>query len=455
VEPPEVQYAKSGDVSIAYSVVGDGPFDLVFVSGWVFSALEYAWEGPPAAFFRRLASFSRLIVFDKRGTGLSDRTTGIPDLETRMDDIRAVMEAAGSKRAAIIGVSEGGPMTLLFAATYPERTAAVILYGCGVSYVRTEDYPWANSQEDWDEFIREMSAKSETREWLQKGLELEAPSVTHDDAVRRWWRTWVLTSASPGAVVALWRMNMGIDARHALPAIRVPSLVLHREDDKVYDVAEARYMAERIPNAKLVELPGEDHAWWVEPENIAQEVHRFLDGIWDSGEWDIVESDRVLATVLFTDIVDSTAKLAELGDHRWKELLQQHHALVRRELIRFSGREIDTAGDGFFASFDGPARAIRCACAITKAISDLALAVRTGLHTGECELVDGKVGGIAVHIGARVAAEAAPGEVLVSSTVKDLVAGSGIQFRQRGVVALKGVPDEWRLYAVEPASTID
>jgi pimeloyl-ACP methyl ester carboxylesterase len=344
VEPPEVQYAKSGDVSIAYSIVGNGPFDLVFVSGWVFSALEYAWEGPPEAFFRRLASFSRLIVFDKRGTGLSDRTTGMPDLETRMDDIRAVMEAVGSKRTAIIGVSEGGPMTLLFAATYPERTAAVILYGCGVSYVRTEEYPWANSQEDWDEFIREMSANGETREWLQEALELEAPSVAHDNAVKRWWRTWVLTSASPGAVVALWRMNMGIDARHSLPAIRVPSLVLHREGDKVYDVAEARYMAERIPNVKLVELPGEDHAWWIEPETIAQEAHRFLDGIWDSGEWNVVESDRVLATVLFTDIVDSTAKLAELGDHRWKELLQQHHALVRREPRCRIGNPVSSAG---------------------------------------------------------------------------------------------------------------
>jgi pimeloyl-ACP methyl ester carboxylesterase/class 3 adenylate cyclase len=454
VEPPEVRYAKSGEVSIAYSVVGDGPFDLVFVGGWVFSALEYAWEGPPAAFFRRLASFSRLIAFDKRGTGLSDRTAGIPDLETRMDDIRAVMESAGSKRAAIMGVSEGGPMTLLFAATYPERTAAAILYGCGVSYVRTEDYPWAHSREEWDQFIGEMSARGESQEWLQEALELEAPSVAHDEAVRRWWRTWLLTSASPGAVVALWRMNIGIDARHTLPAIRVPSLVLHRDRDKVYNVAEARYMAERIPNVELLELPGDDHGWWVDPEPIAREVDRFLHSIWDRGEWDVVESDRVLATVLFTDIVGSTAKVAELGDRRWKELIQHHHALVRRQLIRFSGREIDTAGDGFFASFDGPARAIRCACAITDAMSGLGLDVRTGLHTGECELVEGKVGGIAVHIGARVAAEAAPGEVLVSSTVKDLVAGSGIQFHERGVVALKGVPDEWRLYSVEPGSAI-
>jgi pimeloyl-ACP methyl ester carboxylesterase len=454
VEAPEVSYTKSGDVSIAYSVVGDGPFDLVFVSGWIFSALEYAWEGPPAAFFRKLASFSRLIAFDKRGTGLSDRTTGIADLETRMDDIRAVMDAVGSKRAAIMGVSEGGPMTLLFAATYPERTAAVILYGCGVSFVRTDDYPWANSREEWEQFIRQMSARGETREWLLDTLENEAPSVARDETVSQWWRRWVLTSASPGAVVALWRMNIEIDARQTLPAIRAPTLVLHRDGDRVYDVAEARYVAERIPNAELIELPGEDHAWWVHEEPIAREAQRFLSAIWDRGEWDVFESDRVLATVLFTDIVGSTAKVAELGDRRWRELLEQHHVRVRQQLVRFSGREIDTAGDGFFASFDGPARAIRCACAITEAMRDLGLDVRSGLHTGECELVEGKVGGIAVHIGARVAAEAAPGEVLVSSTVKDLVAGSGIRFRERGVVELRGVPEEWRLYSVEPVRAV-
>jgi class 3 adenylate cyclase len=249
--------------------------------------------------------------------------------------------------------------------------------------------------------------------------------------------------------VALWRNNAEIDARHTLPAIRVPALVLHRDGDKVYEIGEARYMAERIPGAEMVELPGGDHAWWVDPEPIAREIEQFLRGIWDRGEWDVVEPDRMLATVLFTDIVGSTATVAELGDRRWKELLQQHHALVRRQLVRFSGREIDTAGDGFFASFDGPARAIRCACAIAEAVRELGLGVRTGLHTGECELLDGKVGGIAVHIGARVAAEAAPGEVLVSSTVKDLVAGSGIEFRERGFVELKGVPGEWRLYSVE------
>jgi pimeloyl-ACP methyl ester carboxylesterase/class 3 adenylate cyclase len=453
VEAPEVRFAKSGDVNIAYSIVGDGPFDLVFVGGWVLSNHQVAWEGPPAAFFSRLSSFSRLILFDKRGTGLSDRSTGIPDLETRMDDIRAVMDAVESKRAAILGVSEGGPMTALFAATYPERTAAAVLYGTMASYFRSHDYPWGRTAEEWDEEIRKTAPKVGTPEWLDERQVTFAPSTTEDPAASRWWRKWVLTSSSPGAVIALRRMNTEIDVRHALPAIRVPTLVLCRTGDKWY-LPQTRYMAERIPGAELVELPGEDHGWWVNPEQIANAVEPFLRGIWDRGEWDVVESERVLATVLFTDIAGSTARLAELGDRRWRELLQQHHERVRRQLVRFSGREIDTAGDGFFASFDGPARAIRCACAISDAMEDLGLEVRAGLHTGECEVVDGKVGGIAVHIGARVAAEATPGEVLVSSTVKDLVAGSGIQFRDRGVAELKGIPGEWRLYSVERNAVI-
>jgi pimeloyl-ACP methyl ester carboxylesterase/class 3 adenylate cyclase len=452
MEAPEVRYARSGDVSIAYSVVGEGPFDLVFVSGWVLSVLESAWEGPAADTLSRLASFSRLILFDKRGTGLSDRTTGIPDLETRMDDIRAVMDAVGSKRAAIMGVSEGGPMTLLFAATYPARTAAAVLYGTGPSNVQAKDYPWGLSPEGAAEKIRVVAEKGGTQEWLDERLRTFAPSHAHDEANKRWWRRWVLTSASPGAVLALTRMNVEIDARHTLSAISVPTLVIHPVGDEVVRVEEGRYMAERIPGAEMVELPGEDHAWWFRPEEIGSEVERFLRGIWDRGEWDLVESERILATVLFTDIVGSTARLAEVGDRRWRELIQQHHALIRRQLVRFSGREIDTAGDGFFASFDGPARAIRCARAITEAVRELGLDVRVGLHTGECELLEGKVGGIAVHIGARVAAEAAAGEVLVSSTVKDLVAGSGIEFDERGVVELKGVPGEWRLYSVERTS---
>ena len=453
MEAPEVRYAKSGDVSLAYAVVGDGPFDLVFVNGWVLSALEHAWDGPPAEFFGQLSSFARLILFDKRGTGLSDRANGIPDLETRMDDIRAVMDAAASKRAAIMGFSEGGPMTLLFAATYPERCAAAILYGSKASYVWSEDYPWGLKPKQWAEDIQQEASQAGTQEWLDDWLEFFAPSMARDEEVRRWWRRWVLTSASPGAVVALRRMNSEIDARHTLAAIRVPALVIYRVGDGDYP-DQGRYMAEKIPGAESVELPGKDHAYFVDPEPIAQEVQRFLGGIWGRGEWEMVESDRVLATVLFTDIVGSTAKLAEMGDRRWHELLEQHHALVRRQLLRFSGREIGTAGDGFFATFDGPARAIRCAYSITEAVGTLGLDVRAGLHTGECELVEGKVGGIAVHIGARVAAQAGPGEVLVSSTVKDLVAGSGIRFRDRGVVELKGIPGDWRLYSVEQGAAI-
>ena len=449
MDAPEVRYAKSGDVNIAYAVVGDGPFDLVFVAGSVFSTQEYAWEGPPARFFRQLASFSRLILFDKRGTGLSDRVASIADLETRMDDVRAVMDAAGSKRAAVMGVSEGGPMTVLFAATYPERTAATILYGTGASYLRSDDYPWASTREEHLRHIEERERRWGTPEYMDYLLERFAPSMARDESARRWWARYVRTSASPRAAAQLSRMNMEIDVRHVLPTIRVPTMVLHFKDDQIFELAEARYMAERIPGAELVVLPGRDHAWFVDPEPITREVERFLRGIRERGEWDLAETDRMLATVLFTDIVGSTEKAATMGDRAWRDVLTRHHALVRRHLVRFRGREIDTAGDGFFASFDGPARAIRCALAITQGVRDLGLEVRAGLHTGECELVDGKVGGIAVHIGARVAAEAQPGEILVSNTVKDLVAGSGIPFRDRGSTALKGVPGEWRLYSVE------
>ena len=448
MDAPEVRYAKSGDVSIAYGVVGDGPFDVVFVGGWVLSTLTGpAWRGSPAEFFAGMGSFCRLILFDKRGTGLSDRDTGIPDLQTRMDDIRAVMDAVGSRRAAIVGVSEGGPMTILFAATYPERTAAVVLYGTSASNVKADDYPWGLTAAEWDEEIRRAAPLVGTSEWITERQELFAPSTLDDETARLWWREWVLTSASPSAVIALRRMNSQIDVRHALPAVRVPTLAMYRVRDGDY-VQETRYLAERIPGAELVELTGEDHGWWVDPAQIVDAIEPFLRQIWQSGEWDVVEADRVLATIMFTDIVGSTEKLTELGDRAWREILQKHHAVVRRQLVRFSGREIDTAGDGFFASFDGPARAIRCACAITDAVRDLWLAVRVGLHTGECEIVDGKAGGIAVHIGARVAGEATPGEVLVSSTVRDIVAGSGIAFEARGERALKGIPGAWRLYAV-------
>ena len=451
-----MRYARSGDVNIAYGLVGEGPFDVVFVSGSVFSSLEYAWEGPPADFFERLASFSRLILFDKRGTGLSDRTVGIPDLETRMDDVRAVMDAAGSPRAAVMGVSEGGAMTILFAATYPERTAAAILYGTAPSSIRNEDFAWDWSREEAQEYLRDFETRWATPEYLLQRLQAYAPGLAHEENVRRWWASLSRLSSSPRAAADLMRMSLDVDVRHVLPTLRVPTLVVHTVRDQVVDVRFSRYMAERIPGAEYVELPGADHIYWGESSDaVLDEVNRFLTGIWHRGEWDLVESERVLTTVLFTDIVGSTAKLGELGDRRWRELLEKHHAMVRRQLVRFSGREIDTAGDGFFASFDGPARAIRCALTVTEAVREFGIEVRAGLHAGECEVVDGKVGGIAVHIGARVAANAAPGQVLVSSTVKDLVAGSGIGFVDRGEQSLKGVPDRWRLFVVDDAGSLE
>jgi pimeloyl-ACP methyl ester carboxylesterase/class 3 adenylate cyclase len=451
VEDPEVRYATSGDVNIAYGVVGNGPMDVVFVSGWVLTNFGVPWEGSALDFYRGMSSFARLILFDKRGLGLSDRTQGIPDLETRMDDIRAVMDAVGSERAAIMGFSEGGPMSVLFAATYPERTAALVLYSTPLSWFRTDEYPWAATREETRAFLQSEEGRRGTEEWYDGRLRELAPSTASDPATRRWWRRWVQSSASPGAVKAMSLMNSEINVCHALPAIQVPTIALNRTGDEDVSVDSMRYAADRIPGASFVELDGIDHGWWVNSTQIVADIEPFLTGLWKRDEWDLVKTNRVLATVLFTDIVDSTAKLAEIGDAAWRELLEAHHALIRRQLIRYSGREIDTAGDGFFASFDGPARAIRCAQAISDGVRDLGLHVRAGLHTGECEIVAGQIGGMAVHIGARVAARAQADEVVVSSTVKDLVAGSGLTFADRGCVQLKGVPGEWHLYAVDPA----
>lgn len=449
MDAPEVRYAKSGDVSIAYGLIGDGPFDLVFVAGWVLTAFLSAWDGPAAETLRRLASFSRLILFDKRGTGLSDRSYGLPDYETRMDDIRAVMDAAGSRRAALLGVSEGGPLTLLFAATHPERAAATVLYATTSTFVGSDEYPWAPTPEQWRELIENLPSDAfGTDAWFDSSLREFSPSIADDPEMKGWWRRWVRESTSPGALAALRRINSRLDARHVLPSISTPTLVLHPIGDTDIAFAEGKYIADHVAGARLVELPGVDHGWWVRPEEIGGPTEQFLTDLWQRGEWDAVDVERVLATVLFTDIVGSTAKLAELGDRRWRELLAEHDALVRRQLVRYHGRELGTTGDGFFATFDGPARAIRCACSIVAAVCDLGLEVRAGLHTGECEQLDGTVGGIAVHIGARVAAQARPSEVIVSRTVKDLVAGSGIDFHERGSAQLKGVPGEWQLFAV-------
>ena len=441
MDVPDVRYARSGDINIAYQVVGDGPLDLVFVMGWV-SHLDYFWEEPSfARFLRRLASFSRLILFDKRGTGLSDRVAldELPTLEQRMDDVRAVMDAVGSERAALMGISEGGPMCLLFAATYPERTAALVMIGAYARRLWAEDYPFGSPPEEYEAFLEDVR-----QNWGGPvGLERRAPSLVADERFRTWWATYLRMGASPGAAYVLTRMNGEIDARQALPSVSAPTLVIHRTGDRSLPVEGARYMAERIRDAKVVELPGDDHLPFVgDQDEILDEVEEFLTGVRPRPE-----PDRVLATVLFTDIVGSTEKAAEVGDRRWRELLEQYHEAVRRELERWRGREIDTAGDGFFASFDGPARAIRCACAVRDSVQSFGLEIRAGLHTGECELLGEKVAGIAVHTGARVAAKARPGEVLVSSTVKDLVAGSGIEFEEHGEHELKGVPGRWRLYA--------
>jgi class 3 adenylate cyclase len=436
--PPETRYARSGDVNIAYQVAGEGPPDLVLVPGFV-SHLDIDWEGPGyARFLDRLASLSRLIRFDKRGTGLSDRPGGLPDLETRMDDVRAVMDAADCRRAALLGYSEGGPMCCLFAATYPERTSALVLYG---TYAKRRDpdsdYPWAAT---WEE--RQAYADRVERDWGEEA-DLGRMLPHADEAMMRWWRSRARAAASPGAARALILMNSQIDIRHVLPTIRVPTLVLHRSGDLDSRPEEGRYIADRIPGALFVQLAGDDHMVSIDPDQILDEVEEFL-----TGARPAPEPDRVLATVLFTDLAGSTERAAQLGDRRWRDLLETHNAEVRRQLDRFHGREVGTAGDGFLAVFDGPARAIRCAVAIRRAVEALGLEMRAGLHTGECELIDEKVGGIAVHTGARVATRARPGEVLVSSTVKDIVAGSGIAFEDRGVHELKGVPGAWGLFAV-------
>jgi pimeloyl-ACP methyl ester carboxylesterase/class 3 adenylate cyclase len=445
VERPTTHYAKSGDASVAYQVVGEGPFDIVFVPGFV-SHVELRWTVPSfAANLNQLASFSRLILFDKRGTGMSDRVAGAPTLETRMDDLRAVMDAVGCRRAALFGVSEGAPMSLLFAATYPERTAALVLRSGFPRTMWAPDYPWGRTEEqyqrDLEHELRIYGARSEAEDLVRSLASWEERDVAAIVDYLRW-------CASPGALEALVLMNKQIDVRHVLPAIRVPTLILHGSDDTVIPIDVARYTAERVPGALLVEVPGAGHLHFGRYTAVVQsEVQHFLAQLWEEGGWEESEPDRVLATVLFTDIVGASKHASELGDRAWRELLERHHALVRRQLVRFRGTEVDTAGDGFFASFDGPARAIHCASAIVEAVAELGLQLRGGLHTGECELVDGKVAGIAVYTGARVAAFARPGELLVSSTVKDLVAGSGIRFQDRGSHELKGIPGEWRLYA--------
>jgi pimeloyl-ACP methyl ester carboxylesterase/class 3 adenylate cyclase len=440
---PPTKYARSGDTSIAYQVVGDGPIDLVIVLGFA-THLELQWESPPfARFFERIGTFSRLIVFDKRGTGLSDPVTEAPTLEERIDDVRAVMDAAGSERAALFGVSEGGPMSVLFAATHPDRVTALVLHGAMGRTTEAPDYPWASPAEA----LRESAAEFIAPYWGQQAegmVELFAPSFAGDPQAVEFTARIERASASPAMIQQIFEMFLDIDVRAILPTIQVPTLVLHRRGDRVVNRRAGEELASQIPGARYVELPGIDHLPWAgDSDAVLGEIEEFL-----TGARSVPEPDRVLATVMFTDIVGSTERAAELGDARWRELLAAHQAEVRRELERFRGREVKTLGDGSLATFDGPARAIRCGRAIAEAARSLGLDVRIGLHCGEVELMDEDVGGIAVHIAARVGALAAGGEVLVSGTVKDLVAGSGISFEDRGAKQLKGISDEWRLFAV-------
>jgi pimeloyl-ACP methyl ester carboxylesterase len=430
--PPETRYAKSGDVHVAYQVFGEGSINLVLVPGFV-SNLELFWEQPETTrLLLRLASYARVAIFDKRGTGMSDRVAGIPNLDERMDDLRSVMDAAGMGQAAVWGVSEGGALSMLFAATYPDRCRALVLFGA-----------WARAnQEAIDGLLSYVD-----RGWGSGGsLPLFAPSRADDPALQIWWRKFERLGASPAGAATLFRMNGQINVNDILPTIRVPTLVIHRTGDRVVPVKAGRNLAKHIPGARLIELTGDDHLFFVGDniDRIADAIEEFL-----TGSHAPVAVDRVLATVLFTDIVGSTDKAEALGDQRWRDLLANHNAAVRRNLDRFRGREIKTTGDGFLASFDGPARGIRCACSIEDEVRGLGIEVRAGLHTGECEVMGDDYSGIAVHIGARVAALAGAGEVLVSSTVKDLVAGSGLRFIDFGVRSLKGVQGEWRIFAVD------
>ena len=444
---PETRYARSGDVSVAYQMMGEGPFDVVVVPGIV-SHVELGWQAAGwAALLRGLAGHARVLLFDKRGTGLSDRVLGLPTLEERSDDIRAVMDAAGSDRAALFGFSEGVPMSVVFAASYPERACALVLYGGLARTLWAPDYPFGWTEREWRKVIEEEVEEFVAPGGLEVGMHTGFPSADEDEA--RAWARVVRYGASPGSWEALERMNTSIDVRGVLGVVSAPTMVVHQRADPWVRVEHGRYLAQHIPGAAYVELDGGEHI--PSPTFVPTLLEHVVPFLQDAASREAPEPDKVLATILFSDIVGSTTRAAELGDVGWRQLLAGHHARVRRQLARFRGVELDTAGDGFFARFDGPARGIRCALAIRDVIGDLGLQVRLGLHTGECEVLDGKVAGIAVAIGARVSSLAAADEVLVSQTVKDLVAGSGITFEDRGLAELKGVPGKWQLYSVTSA----
>jgi class 3 adenylate cyclase len=438
---PETRYARSGDLHIAYQVVGEGPIDILWVPTWIWQ-IEHMWEWPVAArMMRRIASFARLITFDRRGAGLSERISGAPTLEEQMDDLVAVMDAVGSERAAVVAILEAGAMACLFAATHPERTSALVLYEAMPRMSAAPDYEWPLTREEREPLIEELGA-----DW---GSGQRVLSITSGGANNERFKEWAgkleRLAASPGAAVAFFRMQSDVDVRPLLPSIQAPTLVMHRVDDPVIDIRHARYLAEHIPHARLRELPGSSSLpFGPDQDEVVDDIEEFL-----TGARHAPDPERILATVMFSDIVDSTTRAAEMGDRRWRAVLESMDGAIGSELARHRGQVVKTMGDGLLATFDGPARAIRCATSIRDgARSQFGLDIRSGLHTGEIELIGDDVGGIAVHIGARVSANAAPGEVLVSGTVKDLVVGSGLTFEDRGERRLKGVPGSWRLWAV-------
>ncbi len=439
---PETHYVQNGDVNIAYQVVGEGEIDIVFVMGWV-SHLEYFWKHHLfASFLNRLASFSRLILFDKRGTGLSDRVplSELPTLEQRMEDVHAVMDEVDSERAVLIGVSEGGPMCSLFAATYPERTSGLVMIGTYAKRIKEDDYPWGVSAEDREGFFEQMK-----RDWGQPvGIEERAPSMADDEEFRNWWAEYLRMGASPGAAVALTKMNAEIDVRNVLPTVRVPTLVIHRTGDMCLKVEEGRYVSELIPGSRFVEFGGIDHLPFVgDQQQILDEIEGFMAELRE-----VQEIDRVLATVMCIKIVNPQAEEKERGALDWQKLLDRSNLYVQNQLKFYKGKEVSINSNGILATFDGPARAIRCASAITSSAVRLKIGVKAGLHTGECDVVDGKYGGFAVELAQNIAEESKVGEILASRTVKDLVAGSGIAFEERGKKTFSENAGEWRLFSI-------
>jgi class 3 adenylate cyclase len=438
-DSPRTRYVKSDDVHVAYQVIGDGPVDVLWVPGFV-SNMEAGWQNPHmAALLRRLSSFCRLILFDKRGTGMSDRGSQIFTLEQRMHDVQVILDEIGSERAVLFGVSEGGPMSLLYAASYPERTAALVLYGSYAKRSWAPDYPFGWKDEQWERVLGNIEHNWGTPQGTS--LAMWAPSLMKDPIAAERMASYFRASASPGAAAAIMKMNREIDVRTILPTIGTPTLILHRTGDRVSEIGHARYMAKHIPNAQLIELSGNDHSYWIGGEVIVDHVEQFV-----TGRRQHRQPERMLATVMFIDIINSTERAAMLGDNAWRQLLEKFYSEVREVLQQYKGREVNTSGDGLLATFDGPARAVRCGGAIRDAVRTLGLEVRCGLHTGECEIVAEDLAGIAVHIGARVAHLAGASEILVSQTLRDLVAGSGLTFEPHGSHVLRGVPGEWQLY---------